>query len=64
MCKNFLYEDDIVLISNNESELQLPIDEIYEVFVEYGMKISPVYMNGEVKRLLLKMELRVVLKVW
>ena len=55
MCKNFLYADDIVLISNNESELQLPIDEIYEVFVEYGMKISPVYMNGEVKRLLLKM---------
>ena len=28
----FLYADDIVLISNNESELQILIDEVYEVF--------------------------------
>ena len=46
-----LYADDIVLISSNESELQLLIDEVHE-FVEYGMKVSELKshvfcMNGE-----------------
>ena len=54
-CAVFLYADDIVLISNNESELQLQIDEVYEVFMEYGMKVSEnksrvVCMNGEIKK--------------
>ena len=46
-------KDDIVLLSNNEDELQILIDEVYEVFKEYGMKVSEskskvVCMNGEV----------------
>ena len=35
----FFYADDIVLIPNNESEQQLLLDEVYEVFVKYGSKI-------------------------
>ena len=52
-----------MMLSNNDDKLQLliVIDEVYEVFKEYGMKVNEskskvVCMNGEVGKRVWKIE--------